>query len=214
MIEAAIVRSRLAAPTARPSRLLRWAEWPPSAPTVSQHRGPRPSGRSGGGASCAPLATPTPRCSTSCAQRLRPPRRRRPRLPRLHRRAASTPTRSSPSTSSCCGSSVFGNPHSLNPTSAAMTELVERARAAVLEFFRASPDEYVAIFTPNATGALRLVGEAYPFQRRRPLPAHLRQPQLGQRHPRVRARPRRRDHLRAERSRPTCASTSSCCPAT
>jgi molybdenum cofactor sulfurtransferase len=58
---------------------------------------------------------------------------------------------------------VFGNPHSLNPTSAAMTELVERARAAVLGFFRASPDEYVAIFTPNATGALRLVGESYPF---------------------------------------------------
>jgi molybdenum cofactor sulfurtransferase len=59
---------------------------------------------------------------------------------------------------------VFGNPHSLNPTSAAMTELVERARRAVLDFFRASPDEYVAIFTPNATGALRLVGEAYPFR--------------------------------------------------
>ena len=61
-------------------------------------------------------------------------------------------------------SGVFGNPHSLNPTSAAMTELVERARASVLDFFRASPEEYVAIFTPNATGALRLVGEAYPFR--------------------------------------------------
>jgi hypothetical protein len=59
---------------------------------------------------------------------------------------------------------VFGNPHSLNPTSAAMTELVEQARAAVLDFFHASPHEYVAIFTPNATGALHLVGEAYPFQ--------------------------------------------------
>jgi molybdenum cofactor sulfurtransferase len=58
---------------------------------------------------------------------------------------------------------VFGNPHSLNPTSSAMTELVEQARAAVLDFFRAARDEYVAIFTPNATGALRLVGEAYPF---------------------------------------------------
>ena len=58
---------------------------------------------------------------------------------------------------------VFGNPHSINPTSAASTELVERARASVLEFFNASPEEYVAIFTPNATGALRLVGEAYPF---------------------------------------------------
>ena len=61
-------------------------------------------------------------------------------------------------------SNVFGNPHSLNPTSAAMTELVEQARAAVLDFFHASPAEYVAIFTPNATGALHLVGEAYPFQ--------------------------------------------------
>ena len=60
--------------------------------------------------------------------------------------------------------SVFGNPHSLNPTSVAMTELVEQARAAVLRYFRAAPDEYVTIFTPNATGALRLIGEAYPFQ--------------------------------------------------
>ncbi len=62
-------------------------------------------------------------------------------------------------------SGVFGNPHSINPTSAASTELAERARAHVLSFFRASPDEYEAIFTPNATGALRLVGEAYPFHR-------------------------------------------------
>ncbi|MGZ4333796.1 MAG: aminotransferase class V-fold PLP-dependent enzyme [Gaiellaceae bacterium] len=60
--------------------------------------------------------------------------------------------------------SVFGNPHSLNPTSAAMTGLVEQSRAAVLAFFDASPDEYVVVFTPNATGALRLVGESYPFR--------------------------------------------------
>jgi molybdenum cofactor sulfurtransferase len=58
---------------------------------------------------------------------------------------------------------VFGNPHSVNPTSAASTALVERARARTLQFFRASADDYTAIFTPNATGALRLVGEAYPF---------------------------------------------------
>ena len=59
---------------------------------------------------------------------------------------------------------VFGNPHSVNPTSAAMTALCERARAAVLDFFHAPHDEYEAIFTPNATGALRLVGEAFPFR--------------------------------------------------
>jgi selenocysteine lyase/cysteine desulfurase len=60
-------------------------------------------------------------------------------------------------------SHVFGNPHSINPTSALSTEFLERARVSVLEFFNASADEYEAIFTPNATGALRLVGEAYPF---------------------------------------------------
>ncbi len=58
---------------------------------------------------------------------------------------------------------VFGNPHSLNPTSREMTALVERARASVLEFFQASADEYVVIFTANATHALKLIGEAYPF---------------------------------------------------
>ncbi|MBN1922633.1 MAG: aminotransferase class V-fold PLP-dependent enzyme [Anaerolineae bacterium] len=60
-------------------------------------------------------------------------------------------------------SHVFGNPHSHNPTSLAMTQWVERARAYVLEFFNADPDEYEAIFTLNASGALKLVGEAYPF---------------------------------------------------
>jgi selenocysteine lyase/cysteine desulfurase len=57
----------------------------------------------------------------------------------------------------------FGNPHSENPTSAESTDLVERARLAVLAHFNAPPEEYAAIFTPNATGACRLVGEAYPF---------------------------------------------------
>lgn len=59
--------------------------------------------------------------------------------------------------------SVFGNPHSTNPTSMAMTHLVEQARAYVLEFFNASPDEYVIVFTQNASAALKLVGESYPF---------------------------------------------------
>jgi molybdenum cofactor sulfurtransferase len=57
---------------------------------------------------------------------------------------------------------VFGNPHSASPTSSGMTTLVEQARGAVLAWFNAAAD-YTAIFTPNATGALKLVGEAYPF---------------------------------------------------
>jgi molybdenum cofactor sulfurtransferase len=59
---------------------------------------------------------------------------------------------------------VFGNPHSNNPTSLAATTLVADAREAALEFFGATPDEYYCVFTANATGALKLVGEAYPFQ--------------------------------------------------
>ncbi|NJN94104.1 MAG: aminotransferase class V-fold PLP-dependent enzyme [Anaerolineales bacterium] len=58
---------------------------------------------------------------------------------------------------------VFGNPHSTNPTSQTMTRLVEQARSYVLEFFNAPPEEYIAIFTNNASGALKLVGESYPF---------------------------------------------------
>lgn len=58
---------------------------------------------------------------------------------------------------------VYGNPHSRNPASAEMSEWVERGRRDVLEYFGASPEEYAVIFTPNATGALKLVGESYPF---------------------------------------------------
>lgn len=58
---------------------------------------------------------------------------------------------------------LLGNPHSVNPTSSRATELVESARHRVLEYFNAPVDEYVAIFTPNASAALKLVAEAYPF---------------------------------------------------
>ncbi len=58
---------------------------------------------------------------------------------------------------------VFGNPHSTNPTSLGMTELIQRTRQAVLDYFHASAQDYVVIFTGNASGALKLVGEAYPF---------------------------------------------------
>jgi selenocysteine lyase/cysteine desulfurase len=60
----------------------------------------------------------------------------------------------------------YGNPHSANPTSVASTDLVESARRSVLSFLNASPAEYAVIFTPNATGACRLVGESYGFGRR------------------------------------------------
>ncbi len=60
---------------------------------------------------------------------------------------------------------VFGNPHSSNPTSQAATHYVESARQHVLKFFNADPQEYDVIFTNNASGALKLVGESYPFSK-------------------------------------------------
>jgi molybdenum cofactor sulfurtransferase len=56
----------------------------------------------------------------------------------------------------------LGNPHSASPSSSRTTALVEGARRAVLEWFGAT-GEYTAIFTANATGALKHVGESYPF---------------------------------------------------
>ncbi|KAJ7749680.1 methyltransferase type 11 [Mycena metata] len=68
---------------------------------------------------------------------------------------------------------VFGNTHSVSnryvissglACSIQSTTLNSGCtRAAVLSFFDASPEEYTVVFTPNASGALKLVGESYPF---------------------------------------------------
>jgi molybdenum cofactor sulfurtransferase len=58
---------------------------------------------------------------------------------------------------------VFGNPHSASRTSAETTTLVEHARRSVLDWFNAG-DGYTAVFTLNATGALKHVGECFPFR--------------------------------------------------
>ncbi|HLU26754.1 MAG TPA: aminotransferase class V-fold PLP-dependent enzyme [Longimicrobiales bacterium] len=61
-------------------------------------------------------------------------------------------------------SAVLGNPHSRSPSSRASTEACKAARARVLEFFNGDPAEYEVIFTANATGGLKLVGEGFPFE--------------------------------------------------
>jgi hypothetical protein len=82
--------------------------------------------------------------------------------------------------SSFLNESIMGNTHSvsnryvisknISPTllikltvsSKLSSQCAEEARDAVLSFFQAPPG-YTVIFTANATGALKLVGEAYPF---------------------------------------------------
>ena len=59
-------------------------------------------------------------------------------------------------------SDVFGNPHSANPASVTTTDHVERTRRSVLSYFNAAND-YIVVFTLNASGALKLIGESFPF---------------------------------------------------
>lgn len=56
---------------------------------------------------------------------------------------------------------ILGNPHSTNPTSRKSTELVEATRAKIISFFHA--EDYIFVFTQNASAALKIVGESYPF---------------------------------------------------
>ncbi len=58
--------------------------------------------------------------------------------------------------------SVLGNPHSTNPSSQLSTNRVDETRAKVLEYFNGTED-YECIFTSNASAALKIVGECYPF---------------------------------------------------
>ncbi|HTW81035.1 MAG TPA: aminotransferase class V-fold PLP-dependent enzyme [Terracidiphilus sp.] len=60
-------------------------------------------------------------------------------------------------------SGIFGNPHSSNPSSTETTRYVESCRQYVLHYFHASPEDYILVFTVNASGGLKLVGESFPF---------------------------------------------------
>ena len=56
---------------------------------------------------------------------------------------------------------VLGNQHSQSPTSLASAALAREARDAVRRFFNAPEDEFEIVFTANASGAPKLVGEAF-----------------------------------------------------
>ncbi|OSX61812.1 hypothetical protein POSPLADRAFT_1170423 [Postia placenta MAD-698-R-SB12] len=57
---------------------------------------------------------------------------------------------------------ILGNTHSVSNSSKLSSSCANEAREAVLSFFRAPPG-YTVVFTANATGALKLVGESFPF---------------------------------------------------
>ena len=69
-----------------------------------------------------------------------------------------------------------------------MTRLDDRARAFILQYFNASPGRIRSHFHCECQRRAEVGGRSLPVCGGRTLPAHLRQPQLGQRHPRIRAR--------------------------
>ncbi len=56
---------------------------------------------------------------------------------------------------------VFGNPHSTNPTSRLSGKLIDEARQYIINYFNAH--DYHLVFTANASQALKIIGEGYPF---------------------------------------------------
>lgn len=58
---------------------------------------------------------------------------------------------------------IFGNPHSAHAASRRSTALIDEAREAVLDFFGVDSTTHVVCFTANASAAIKLVGESFPF---------------------------------------------------
>jgi selenocysteine lyase/cysteine desulfurase len=58
---------------------------------------------------------------------------------------------------------VFGNPHSESAPSRASSKVIERARRQVLGWFDVDESTHEVCFTANASAAIKLVAESYPF---------------------------------------------------
>ena len=58
---------------------------------------------------------------------------------------------------------VFGNPHSESAPSLVSTRAVDTARRLTLRLLDASPADYDVVFTANATAAIRILSDSFPF---------------------------------------------------
>lgn len=66
---------------------------------------------------------------------------------------------------------LYGNPHSQSPSSQLTTAAVDHARESVLQFFGTDSSHYDVVFTSGCTGALKLLGESFPWHcRKKPQP--------------------------------------------
>lgn len=62
-------------------------------------------------------------------------------------------------------STILGNPHSINPSSALAEKHIQATRQKVLSYFNAG-DDYTCVFTSNASAGLKIISECYPFDNR------------------------------------------------
>ncbi|KAH3759793.1 molybdenum cofactor sulfurase [Pelomyxa schiedti] len=58
---------------------------------------------------------------------------------------------------------LYGNAHSRSPSALKTEKEIENARDLVLSHFHTSRQDYTVIFTQGATGALKLIGESFPW---------------------------------------------------
>ena len=58
-------------------------------------------------------------------------------------------------------SNLYGNPHSMSPSSQKATQEVENVRIQALQFFGADPELFDLVFTSNTTAAIKLILEAF-----------------------------------------------------
>ncbi|ELP85028.1 zinc finger protein DHHC domain containing protein, putative [Entamoeba invadens IP1] len=60
-------------------------------------------------------------------------------------------------------SHIYGNAHSISPSSKLTDGMVKKMRKRILKYFNANEKEYDVVFTSGATEALKTVGENFPF---------------------------------------------------
>jgi molybdenum cofactor sulfurtransferase len=58
---------------------------------------------------------------------------------------------------------LYGNSHSQSPSSILTEKSINVARDEILRFFGTDSSQYTVVFTAGATGALKLVGESFPW---------------------------------------------------
>ncbi|KAL4885504.1 pyridoxal phosphate-dependent transferase [Aspergillus karnatakaensis] len=56
-------------------------------------------------------------------------------------------------------SNLYGNPHSLSPSSQLSTQRIDDIRLKALKFLNADPEEFDLVFVPNATAGIKLVAD-------------------------------------------------------